>query len=101
MYKVNVCSMMSGIISADNVADESVPGQAADSLTVRSTTSAVDSGLDEAVTAPSGNMGTVATVTGSVHIANHNHDFTADSAIISTTVTAVPTTDTRLAQHCP
>ena len=80
-------------VGAVSVASESVPGQAADSQTVRSTSSAMNSGRDTTVIATSGNTDTVS---GSVPISTENDDLTADGIFTSVTVTTVPVSYTHL-----
>ena len=85
----NVANVVNGIVPADIVARYTVPGQTADSQTVRSATmSAVNSGRDQTVTADSGNIGTVST---SVHMRRETDVLTSESAFTSTTDTTVPT----------
>ena len=102
----NVASLVGGAVPADIVARDSVPGQTTGSQTVRSTTvSAVNSDLDQTVTADSGNIGTVPT---SVQIRRENEDLTSESVFTSTTVTTVPAAVSTLittspvtpTQHC-
>ena len=76
-------------VGAVSVASESVPGQAADSQTVRSTSSAMNSGLDTSATAASGNTDTVS---GSVPISSKNEDLNPDGMFTPVTFTTVPTT---------
>ena len=76
-------------VGAVSVASESVPGQAADSQTVRSTSSAMNSGLDTSATAASGNTDTVS---GSVPISTENEDLNPDGMFTQVTVTTVSTT---------
>ena len=77
---------MDGTVSTDIVASKSVPGQAAESETAVSTTSAVNSAFDQTVTEASENTGTVS---GSVHIRRENVDMTTET--VFTSMTAVPT----------
>ena len=85
----NVASVVGWAVPADIVATDSVPGQTTGSQTVRSTTMiVVNSGLDENVTAASGNVGIVST---SVQTRRENEDLTSESVFPSTTVTTVPT----------
>ena len=76
------------IMLTGNVASESVPGQGANSQTVRSTSSAMNSGIDTTVTAASENTDTVS---GSADIRSENDDLTADSVLTSMTATTVGT----------
>ena len=102
----NVASLVGGAAPADIVTRDSVPGQTTGSQAVRSTTmSAVNSGLDQTVTADSGNIGTLPT---SVQIRRENEDLTSESVFTSTTVTTVPAAVSALittspvtpTQHC-
>ena len=68
--------------------DNSVPGQGAHSQTVRSKSSARNSGIDTTVTTASENTDTVP---GSIHIRSKNDDLTTESVFTSVTVTTVPT----------
>jgi len=97
----NVASLVGGAVPADIVARQTTGSQ-----TVRSTTvSAVNSDLDQTVTADSGNIGTVPT---SVQIRRENEDLTSESVFTSTTVTTVPAAVSTLittspvtpTQHC-
>ena len=76
-------------VGAVSVASGSVLGQAADSQTVRSTSSAMNSGLDASATAASGNTDTVS---GSVPISTENEDLNPDGMFTPVTVTTVSTT---------
>ena len=76
-------------VGAVSVASVSVPGQAAHSKTVRSTSSAMNSGRDTTVIVTSGNTDTVS---GSVPVSTENDNFNPDGMFTSMTVTTVPTT---------
>ena len=76
-----------GTMLTDNVANEGVSEQVPDSQTTRSTSSAMNSGLDKTVTASSENIDAVS---GSVHIRSEE-DLTAESMLASVAITIVPT----------
>ena len=105
-HTVNAASVTSeNETSPANVNSGSVPGQAADSLTARGTTSVVN-WIDETVTDVSENAETVGTVPGSVHIKNGSDDIPSETVLTSlaTTTTTTTTTTTHpstVAAPCP
>ena len=85
----NVVSVMdAGDVPADSVTRKSVPKQAAENQTAKNTTSAVNSSLDQTVTAVSEITGTVS---GSVHIRKDNDDLASETVFTLMTLTTVPT----------
>ena len=92
-----VAIAVGGAVPADIVAR--VPEQTAGFQTVRNTTmSAVNSGLDQTVTADSGNL---STVSASLHIRRENDDLISETVFRSTTVTTVPTAVSTLVKTLP
>ena len=92
-----VAIVVGGAVPADIVAR--VPEQTAGFQTVRNTTmSAVSSGLDQTVTADSGNLSTVST---SVQIRRENGGLISETVFASTTVTTVPTAVSTLIKTLP